>query len=236
MGGCRIIEREYINSGNFKNWAIPQATHDWVLIVDSDERVTPELAEEINALLAAGPRHDGYHDLSGQLLPGPSHSPRGWGARQGAAAVPPRPGTLRGRKRSRRGRTSPPAASAASSIGSNTSPTGATTSTFTSCSATRVQGAQNKLRGRHAGPTSGDMLLAPPLRFLHCYIFRLGFLDGLAGLQISMLTGYVVVRQADPAVGAGTRPAAARSGSSSMRPSPTVAAHVPLESARRDAA
>ncbi|MFV2070524.1 MAG: hypothetical protein ACC645_26450, partial [Pirellulales bacterium] len=28
------------------------------------------------------------------------------------------------------------------------------------------------------------------LRFLHTYIVRLGFLDGLAGLQVCMLTGY----------------------------------------------
>ena len=33
------------------------------------------------------------------------------------------------------------------------------------------------------------MLLGPPLRFLHCYLLRLGFLDGLLGLQISALTG-----------------------------------------------
>jgi (heptosyl)LPS beta-1,4-glucosyltransferase len=44
LGGCRIIEREYVNSANFKNWAIPQAKHEWVLVVDADERVTPELA------------------------------------------------------------------------------------------------------------------------------------------------------------------------------------------------
>ena len=43
----RIIEREYITSGDFKNWAIPQATHEWVLIIDADERVTRELANEI---------------------------------------------------------------------------------------------------------------------------------------------------------------------------------------------
>ncbi len=61
VGGCRLVERDYINSGNFKNWAIPQATHPWVLIVDSDERVTEELAAEINALLNAEPAHDGYH-------------------------------------------------------------------------------------------------------------------------------------------------------------------------------
>ena len=61
IGGCRIIEREYVNSGNFKNWAIPQAVHSWVLIVDADERVTVPLAVEIASLLADMPRHDGYH-------------------------------------------------------------------------------------------------------------------------------------------------------------------------------
>ncbi len=55
IGGCRIIEREYINSANFKNWAIPQAKHEWVLVVDADERVTPELAAEIQQLLANPP-------------------------------------------------------------------------------------------------------------------------------------------------------------------------------------
>jgi (heptosyl)LPS beta-1,4-glucosyltransferase len=59
-GGCRIIEREYINSANFKNWAIPQASHDWVLVVDADERVPPELAAEIKQNLAAPPAHDGF--------------------------------------------------------------------------------------------------------------------------------------------------------------------------------
>jgi glycosyltransferase involved in cell wall biosynthesis len=57
---ARIIEREYINSANFKNWAIPQATHDWILVVDADERVTPALAEEIRALLSGTPDCDGY--------------------------------------------------------------------------------------------------------------------------------------------------------------------------------
>src|SRR5262245_65872301 len=52
LGGCRIIEREYVNSANFKNWAIPQAKHEWVLVVDADERVTPDLAEEIRTVLA----------------------------------------------------------------------------------------------------------------------------------------------------------------------------------------
>src|SRR6478752_4457732 len=60
LGDCRIIEREYINSANFKNWAIPQARHEWVLVVDADERVTPALAGEIKRLLATDPICDGY--------------------------------------------------------------------------------------------------------------------------------------------------------------------------------
>ncbi len=61
MGGCRIIEREYVHSANFKNWAIPQCQHPWVLIVDADERVTPALAADIRQTLADAPDHiDGY--------------------------------------------------------------------------------------------------------------------------------------------------------------------------------
>lgn len=58
--GARVIEREYVNPGDFKNWAIPQASHSWVLLLDADERVTPELAREIEELLERGPGCDGY--------------------------------------------------------------------------------------------------------------------------------------------------------------------------------
>jgi glycosyltransferase involved in cell wall biosynthesis len=60
LGDCRVIEREYVNSADFKNWAIPQAAHQWVLVVDADERVTPELVGEIQRLLASDPGCDGY--------------------------------------------------------------------------------------------------------------------------------------------------------------------------------
>jgi glycosyltransferase involved in cell wall biosynthesis len=48
----KVIQREYINSASQKNWAIPQAAHEWILLVDADERVTPELQEEIQSILA----------------------------------------------------------------------------------------------------------------------------------------------------------------------------------------
>jgi (heptosyl)LPS beta-1,4-glucosyltransferase len=59
-GGCRIIERKHVNFSDFKNWAIPQASCEWVLVLDADERITPELAKEIQLLLAGAPQCDSY--------------------------------------------------------------------------------------------------------------------------------------------------------------------------------
>lgn len=50
--GARLLEHEYINSASQKNWAIPKATHEWVMVLDADERITPELRAEIEAFIA----------------------------------------------------------------------------------------------------------------------------------------------------------------------------------------
>ena len=49
--GARVVQREYGYSAQQKNWAIPQARHEWVLLVDADERVTAELRDEIRRTL-----------------------------------------------------------------------------------------------------------------------------------------------------------------------------------------
>jgi glycosyltransferase involved in cell wall biosynthesis len=59
QSGARFLQHEFWSHGAQNNWAIPQAGFDWVLVVDADERVTPELAEEIQELLRA-PAYDGY--------------------------------------------------------------------------------------------------------------------------------------------------------------------------------
>lgn len=59
--GARIIQHEYINSARQKNWAIPQAKHEWILIVDTDEVLDSELQEEIKRLMSSEvPAYDGY--------------------------------------------------------------------------------------------------------------------------------------------------------------------------------
>ena len=49
--GARVLRHEYIYSAKQKNWAIPQAENDWILLLDSDEVVTPELKQTIKNLL-----------------------------------------------------------------------------------------------------------------------------------------------------------------------------------------
>lgn len=48
----RVLQREYGYSASQKNWAIPQAAHEWILLLDADERVTPALRAEIESVLS----------------------------------------------------------------------------------------------------------------------------------------------------------------------------------------
>ncbi|MBC8046092.1 MAG: glycosyltransferase family 2 protein, partial [Fimbriimonadaceae bacterium] len=47
----KILQHEYLSPALQKNWAIPQASYAWILILDSDERITAELKNEIQNIL-----------------------------------------------------------------------------------------------------------------------------------------------------------------------------------------
>lgn len=50
--GARVLRQDWLGFGAQKQFAVEQARHDWVLCVDADERVTPELAASISRVLA----------------------------------------------------------------------------------------------------------------------------------------------------------------------------------------
>lgn len=54
-----VIVREWPGYVEQKNFAAGQAAHDWILSLDADERVTPELAAEVKRTLQA-PAHTAY--------------------------------------------------------------------------------------------------------------------------------------------------------------------------------
>jgi glycosyltransferase involved in cell wall biosynthesis len=56
----RFYQRTYYGSAAQKNWAMDQVENEWILIFDADERCTPALQQEIEEVLAAGPRYEAY--------------------------------------------------------------------------------------------------------------------------------------------------------------------------------
>ncbi len=59
--GARVLHHDFEGYGPQKAWAVSQARNDWVLVVDGDEVVTPELQREIEQRLARdGTAYAGY--------------------------------------------------------------------------------------------------------------------------------------------------------------------------------
>jgi len=57
--GAQVYQREFTTAADQKNWAIGKAGKDWILLLDADEALSPELLREMEEALAA-PRVDGY--------------------------------------------------------------------------------------------------------------------------------------------------------------------------------
>ncbi len=195
MGRARIIEREYVNSGDFKNWAIPQATHRWVLILDADERIPARLADEIRSELQRGPRHDGYWIYRTNFFMGHRVRFSGWQSDRVLRLFRRDLGVYRG---------GTDHAEVEISTG-RVSRLGNRLLHYSYWSYdeffqrfqryTTYQAQKWHQEGRPV--SSGKMFLNLPFRFLHAYIVRLGFLDGLVGLQICTMTAlYSFMKQA----------------------------------------
>ncbi|WP_247233775.1 glycosyltransferase family 2 protein [Telluribacter sp. SYSU D00476] len=58
--GARVFHRSFDGYGSQKRYAVGQATHDWILSIDADEVVSPELTLEIQQVLRQGPGCQGY--------------------------------------------------------------------------------------------------------------------------------------------------------------------------------
>ncbi|MBI4740222.1 MAG: glycosyltransferase family 2 protein [Betaproteobacteria bacterium] len=57
--GAKVVRQTWLGFGPQKQFAVEQAAHDWVLCLDADERLTPELQASIDAALRE-PQHTAY--------------------------------------------------------------------------------------------------------------------------------------------------------------------------------
>jgi len=176
--GARLVPKEWLGYGRQKQFAVEQAKHDWVLCVDADERVSPELAASIAAAMLAPvsavyrmPRRNRF--LGRWLSHGegyPDWSPRLFN-RQNArwsddlvhekVLFAVTPGTLTG--------------DLMHDSSDDLSAYLERQNRYTTLAAR-----QAFEQGRGAGLF--HLLFSPVVRFIKFYLLRLGFLDGLPGL------------------------------------------------------
>lgn len=176
--GARLVQKEWLGFGRQKQYAVDQARHDWVLCLDADETVSPQLAASIQAALAEPvspvyrmPRRNRF--LGRWLSHGegyPDWSPRLFNrmnARWSDDLVHEKvlyavtPGTLQGDLM-------------------HDSSDDLTAYLDRQNRYTTLAARQAYELGRSAG--FFHLLLSPVVRFFKFYVFRLGFLDGVPGL------------------------------------------------------
>nr|WP_199042679.1 glycosyltransferase family 2 protein [Dyella sp. ASV24] len=51
--GARVVHQDWLGFGAQRNFATTQCSHDWILALDADEYLSPELAAELQGRLAA---------------------------------------------------------------------------------------------------------------------------------------------------------------------------------------
>lgn len=191
--GARVIQRAWTNYSDQKNFANEQARGPYILSLDADEELSPELLASLRKVLARGlegayrfnrltnycgtwVRHGGwYPDAKVRLFPNGQARWVGEHVHEelrldDGLPITHLPGDLHhysihslSDHRERIARYS------------------------------RLQAKKLQARGKRPGPLK--RLFSPAFRFLQGYVLRLGFLDGAAGFHIARLSAWAVHRK-----------------------------------------
>jgi glycosyltransferase involved in cell wall biosynthesis len=191
----RVLVVEWKGYGATKNYALDQAQGDWVLWLDADERVTPQLADEIRGVIAQGDAEvSGYTVARRAYFLGRWIRHSGW--------YPSRVTRLFRRMRGRfsearvheqltvKGRVN----DLRNDLLHHTDPDlqhyFAKFNRYTSLAAEDMAEAGRRF-------SIADLLVRPAFLFVKMYVLRLGFLDGIHGFVLSVVSSaYVFVKYA----------------------------------------
>jgi glycosyltransferase involved in cell wall biosynthesis len=184
--GARVLERPLARFDEQRNFAQAAARTDWVLFVDSDERVPEALAREIGERVAAPASHAAFSIPRRNHFLGRPMRGGGWSRdrvvrllRRDAARWE---GAVHERPR------------VSGEVGSLTSPL--EHHPYPTLSAywdkleryARLKSDQDHARGRRAG--AWRLLSRPPASFLRMYLLRGGLADGIHGLVLAGMSSF----------------------------------------------
>jgi glycosyltransferase involved in cell wall biosynthesis len=185
----RVFERAWTNYADQKNFANDKASCSWIFSLDADERLSPELRKELAELKKAEPdcvgfaiprqvyylgrwvRHSGwYPDWRVRLFRKDSARWEGEFVHENLVV---------------RGKIKKLRAPIHHFTYRNIHEHLARINKFSGLAAHKLYAGRKKARWYH-------LLFLPFFRFFRAYVWKRGFLDGFAGLVISVLTGYAV--------------------------------------------
>jgi len=186
-----VFERDWTNYSDQKNFANGKAAFPWILSLDGDERLSPELKTELLELKTRGEEAacEGFSIPRKVFYLGRWIRHSGW--------YPDRRVRLFRKDRARwqgdyvheRLVVDGPIVKLKGPIHHftyrNIADHLARINTFSDLGAQKLYARKKKCRWYH-------LAFLPPARFFKAYLLKRGFLDGFAGLVISVLTGYAV--------------------------------------------
>lgn len=184
----RVLSHAYESAAEQKNWALGQVRHDWVLILDADEVLTPELERELQSLPDPPPCAGYWIRRDSEYLGHPIRH-CGWQRDRVLRFFQRDRGTYEVKQVHEEVVLQGPAGKLAARLRHYPYPS--LEQHFQKIDAYTTRGARDFVQRGGRFPLL-RMLVHPPFRFLRMYVLQGGFLDGAPGFVLCLLSAHSV--------------------------------------------
>jgi glycosyltransferase involved in cell wall biosynthesis len=188
--GARFLAHPFESHARQKNWGLERVSHAWVLILDADERVPPDLAEEIRAVLGDGGRAAGYWIRRRSTFLGREIRGCGWQHDRVLRLFDRRRGRYEDRRVHEEVRVDGEVRELRARLRHRSC---RDLSQWIAKTERYARLGAEELRARGARAAWWDLALRPPARFLKQYVLQGGFRDGVEGLILCGVSAFGVL-------------------------------------------
>jgi len=193
--GAKVYQHDFLSHGEQHNYADALASHDWLFVLDADERVTPELRASIEKIRREGPKSSGYRFARRARFMGRWIGHCGWYPDYQTRLYDRRATQWGGDPPHEEPKVDGPVEIIAGELLHFTKRS--LKESLDTLNYFTTLASQDRFRRGRPAASYFKLLLVPPVIFLRSYVWKRGFLDGLPGLVISWLAAfYVFAREA----------------------------------------
>ncbi len=190
----KVFIRPWLGFASAKRFAVQQTKHDWILWLDADERVTPELAGEIEKILSTNPQRSAFTVARRAYFLGKWIQHSGWYPGRVARLFHKERAVFNDAAVHEGLETEGETGTLVNDLIHYTDPNiyhyFSKFNRYTTLAAEELE-----KKGKFFNLT--DILIRPWWQFMRMYFFRLGFLDGVQGLLLALFSSaYVFTKYA----------------------------------------